>query len=68
MLVAPVTPLMVGSAFTVMVKVLEVTGEVPEGFPADGVMTTLTTSPFANVVVVYVALEVPTGVVFTYHW
>ena len=52
-------------AFTVIVMALDVALVGNTQVP-DGVITQVTTLPFASVVVVYV-LPVPTGVVPTYH-
>ena len=61
-------PVIVGSAFTVMVIAFEVAGEpVRHGLALD-VITTVTICPLVNVVVVKVVLFVPAFVPFTFHW
>jgi hypothetical protein len=53
--------------FTVMVMALDVAG-LPVAQVALLVSTQVTTLLFANVVVVYVGLLLPTAVAPTYHW
>jgi hypothetical protein len=51
----------------VMVIAFDVAGD-PDTHPADEVISTVTTSPLASVVLVKVLLLVPAGVPFTIHW
>jgi hypothetical protein len=55
-------------ALTVVVMLFDVAGDPVKHGVAFDVITTVTASPFANAVVVYVALFVPTLAPFNFHW
>jgi len=61
-------PVIVGSAFTVVVIAFDVAGEPVRHGLALEVITTVTICPFVNAFVVKVALLVPAFVPFTFHW